>query len=43
MFLTVQYGYTFVHVFVVGSERHVSNVTERTIAVQVQFRVIQGR
>jgi len=27
----------------VGSERHVRNATERIIAVQGQFRVIQGR
>ena len=29
--------------FVVGSERHVCNTTERIIAVQGQLRVIQGR
>ena len=37
------YGSIFIQIFVVGSERHVCNATERIIAVQGQFRVIQGR
>jgi len=36
-------GSIFIQIFVVGSERHVCNATERIIAVQGQFRVIQGR
>ena len=37
------YRSIFIQIFVVDSERHVSNVTKRIIAVQGQFRVIQGR
>jgi len=33
----------FIQIFVVGSERRVCYATERIIAVQGQFRVIQGR
>jgi len=42
-FCRLQYGSIFIQIFVVGSERYVCNATERTIAVQGQFRVIQGR
>ena len=33
----------FIQIYVVASDRHVCNATERIIAVQCQFRVIQGR
>jgi len=38
-----QCGSVFIQIFVVGSERRICNVTERIIAVQSQFKVIQGR
>jgi len=36
-------GLSSFNFFVMGSERHVCNATKRIIAVQGQFRVIQGR